>query len=60
MWNPRAPVPAACGSSGTAGGAPGIEAQFRIYPKLGYAVVVLANEEAAAMPVYEQINEILT
>jgi hypothetical protein len=45
---------------GHGGGAPGIEAQFRMYPKLDYTVIVLANGEAAAMPVYEQINEMLT
>ena len=45
---------------GHGGGAPGIEAQFRMYPKLGDTVIVLANEEAAAMPVYERINEMLT
>jgi CubicO group peptidase (beta-lactamase class C family) len=40
---------------GHGGGAPGIEAQLRIFPKLGYTVVVLANQDAAATPVYDQL-----
>jgi CubicO group peptidase (beta-lactamase class C family) len=41
---------------GHGGGAPGIEAQLRIFPKLGYTVVVLANQDAAATPVYDQLR----
>jgi CubicO group peptidase (beta-lactamase class C family) len=44
---------------GHGGGAPGIEAQLRIYPTLGYTVVILANLDAAATPVYTHVNEIL-
>jgi hypothetical protein len=40
---------------GHGGGVPGIEAQLRIFPKLGYTVVVLANQDAAATPVYDQL-----
>ncbi|MGK2858948.1 MAG: serine hydrolase domain-containing protein [Thermoanaerobaculia bacterium] len=32
------------------GGAPGISADFRYFPETGYAVVVLANQDHAAMP----------
>jgi CubicO group peptidase (beta-lactamase class C family) len=44
---------------GHGGGAPGIEAQLRIYPTLGYTVVILANLDSAATPIYNQINQIL-
>jgi CubicO group peptidase (beta-lactamase class C family) len=45
---------------GHGGGAPGIEAQLRIYPALGYTVIVLANQDAAALPVYQRASEMLT
>jgi CubicO group peptidase (beta-lactamase class C family) len=45
---------------GNGGGQPGIEAQLRIFPGLGYTVVVLANQEGAARPVSERVSEILT
>jgi CubicO group peptidase (beta-lactamase class C family) len=44
---------------GHGGGAPGIEAQLRIYPTLGHTVVILANLDSAATLVYNQINRIL-
>jgi D-alanyl-D-alanine carboxypeptidase len=31
---------------GHGGGAPGVEAQLRIYPSLGYTVIVLTNQRA--------------
>lgn len=44
---------------GHGGGAPGVEAQLRIYPTLGYTTVVLANRDAAATPVSEEIHRVL-
>jgi hypothetical protein len=44
---------------GHGGGAPGVEAQLRVYPTLGYTTVVLANRDAAATPVSEQIHRVL-
>lgn len=44
---------------GHGGGAPGIEAQLRIYPTLGYIVVILANQDRAATPVYDRVNQTL-
>jgi hypothetical protein len=44
---------------GHGGGAPGIEAQLKIYPTLGCTVVILANLDSAATPIYNQINQIL-
>ena len=40
---------------GHGGGAPGIEAQLRIFPKLGYTVIVLANQDATAASLYDRL-----
>jgi len=45
---------------GHGGGEPGGEAQLRIFPRLGYTVVVLANQDRAARPVSERASETLT
>jgi CubicO group peptidase (beta-lactamase class C family) len=45
---------------GHGGGEPGIEAQLRIFPGVGYTVVVLANRDRAARPVSERASELLT
>jgi CubicO group peptidase (beta-lactamase class C family) len=45
---------------GNGGGQPGIEAQLRIFPGLGYTTVVLANQDRAARPVSERVSELLT
>jgi CubicO group peptidase (beta-lactamase class C family) len=47
-------------SVGHGGGAPGIEAQLRIFPRLGYTVIVLTNQEGANRPVYERATRLLT
>jgi CubicO group peptidase (beta-lactamase class C family) len=44
---------------GNGGGAPGFEAQLRMYPALGYVVVILTNEDGANMPVYARANQII-
>ncbi len=38
------------------GGAPGINAEFSIFPELGYTVIVLANVGRGASPVAQQIR----
>jgi CubicO group peptidase (beta-lactamase class C family) len=45
---------------GHGGGQPGIEAQLRIFPGLGYTAVVLANRERAARPVSELVSDMPT
>jgi CubicO group peptidase (beta-lactamase class C family) len=42
------------------GGGPGIQASFMHISALGYTIVVLSNYGSAAMPVSEQIQELLT
>ncbi len=42
------------------GGAPGVDAQMDIYPKLGYTVIVLSNYDRAVMPVIDRIQEMIT
>jgi CubicO group peptidase (beta-lactamase class C family) len=39
------------------GGAPGINAEFSVFPDSGYVVIVLANQDSAATPVAEQIRQ---
>jgi CubicO group peptidase (beta-lactamase class C family) len=39
------------------GGAPGINAEFSVFPDSGYVVIVLANKDNAATPVAEQIRQ---
>lgn len=39
------------------GGAPGINAEFSVFPDSGYIVIVLANKDQAATPVAEQIRQ---
>jgi CubicO group peptidase (beta-lactamase class C family) len=41
------------------GGAPGISAEFRYYPDDDLAVIVLANQDRAAMPIAEWLNALL-
>jgi CubicO group peptidase (beta-lactamase class C family) len=45
---------------GHSGGGPGIQADFRHIPSLGYTIIVLSNYGNAAMPVSEKIQELLT
>ena len=42
------------------GGAPGISADFRYYPDSGLTIIVLANQDQAAMPMSEWLNALLT
>jgi len=42
------------------GGAPGVDAQMDIYPKLGYTVIVLSNYDRTVMPVIDRIQEMIT
>jgi CubicO group peptidase (beta-lactamase class C family) len=44
---------------GNGGGEPGVEAQLRVFPRLGYTVVVLSNQEGANRPVYERAARIV-
>jgi CubicO group peptidase (beta-lactamase class C family) len=44
---------------GNGGGQPGVEAQLRIFPRPGYAVIVLANQEGANRPVLEQATQLV-
>ncbi|MDN5853500.1 MAG: beta-lactamase family protein [Actinomycetia bacterium] len=44
---------------GHSGGAPGVDAQLRIYPEAGCVVVILANLDRSARAVYDRINRIL-
>jgi CubicO group peptidase (beta-lactamase class C family) len=39
---------------GNGGGEPGAEAQLRIFPRLGYTVIALTNQEGANRPVLER------
>jgi CubicO group peptidase (beta-lactamase class C family) len=45
---------------GHGGGQPGVEAQLRIFPRLGYTVIVLTNQEGANRPVHERATRLLT
>jgi CubicO group peptidase (beta-lactamase class C family) len=45
---------------GNGGGEPGVEAQLRIFPRLGYTVIVLANQEGANRPVLERATRLVT
>jgi CubicO group peptidase (beta-lactamase class C family) len=45
---------------GHGGGEPGIEAQLRILPALGYTIIVLTNQDGANRPVYERATRMLT
>jgi len=45
---------------GHSGGTPGYEGQIDVYPRNGYAVVILTNEDQAMMPAIRQSEEILT
>jgi CubicO group peptidase (beta-lactamase class C family) len=45
---------------GHSGGGPGIQADFRQIPSLGYTIIVLSNYGNAAMPVSEKIQDLLT
>jgi CubicO group peptidase (beta-lactamase class C family) len=45
---------------GHGGGEPGNEAELRIFPGLGYTLVVLANRDRGARPVSERASEMLT
>ena len=47
-------------SWGHSGGGPGIQADFRQIPSLGYTIIVLSNYGNAAMPVSEKIQDLLT
>lgn len=42
------------------GGGPGIQATFMHIPALGYTIIVLSNYGSAAMPVNEQLQNLLT
>jgi len=39
------------------GSAPGISAQFSIFPELGYTLVVLSNYDRGAISVAEQVKD---
>lgn len=41
------------------GGAPGVSAEFRIFPELGVTVIVLANMSRAAAPLAEWLSEMV-
>jgi CubicO group peptidase (beta-lactamase class C family) len=45
---------------GNGGGQPGVEAQLRIFPRLGYTVIVLTNKEGANRPVQGRAFRLLT
>jgi CubicO group peptidase (beta-lactamase class C family) len=47
-------------SVGNGGGQPGVEAQLRIFPRLGYTVIVLANQEGANRPVLDRATLLVT
>lgn len=70
MWTPVGPVPFyASGwftmdvdghrAVGHGGGAPGVNAEFRLYPDDGYTVIVLANIDMGATPLAEGIEKAL-
>jgi CubicO group peptidase (beta-lactamase class C family) len=45
---------------GNGGGEPGVEAQLRIFPRLGYTVIALTNQEGANRPVLERATRLVT
>jgi CubicO group peptidase (beta-lactamase class C family) len=45
---------------GNGGGQPGIEAQLRIFPRLGYTVIVLTNQEGVNRSVLERATRLVT
>jgi CubicO group peptidase (beta-lactamase class C family) len=45
---------------GNGGGQPGVEAQLRIFPRLGYTLIVLTNQEGANRPVTERATRVVT
>jgi CubicO group peptidase (beta-lactamase class C family) len=45
---------------GNGGGEPGVEAQLRIFPRLGYTVIALTNQEGANRPVLELATRLVT
>jgi CubicO group peptidase (beta-lactamase class C family) len=45
---------------GHTGGAPGVDAQFEVYPDLGYTIVALANYDRATIPVMKLIQDMVT
>jgi D-alanyl-D-alanine carboxypeptidase len=45
---------------GNGGGEPGVEAQLRIFPRLGDTVIALTNQEGANRPVLERATRLVT